>query len=227
MAEFLTTKGVSSAIEDIIRKAKNEIVLVSPYLQINKTFYQRLGEASEKNIPITIIYGKDELKSNEKDSLYRLSSLNLHYFDDLHAKCYYNEEKLIITSMNMYDFSEKNNREMGVLIEEKRDESLYQEAVAEVNSILRLSDKVRTKSISHSWSSRDLGRNPKGMGFCIRCETRVEYNPTRPYCIDCFYKWSQFENPFYSENVCHQCGEYNSSSMEKPECWNCYSSNSL
>lgn len=223
MAEFLTTKGIASEIEKIIRKAKKEIVLVSPYLKINKTFYERLGEASEKKIPITIIYGKDHLKSNEKDSLYKLSSLNLFYYDDLHAKCFYNEEKLIITSMNMYDFSEKNNREMGVLIEKKKDNNLYQEAVDEAESILRLSDKVLINNMEKSWDTeKKIGTKNKGLGFCIRCESRIDYNPDKPYCFDCFFSWNQFENPFYTENVCHHCGEYNSSSMEKPECWSCY-----
>ncbi len=33
---------------------------------------------------------------------------------NLHAKCYLNEKAAIITSMNLYDFSQVNNNEMGV-----------------------------------------------------------------------------------------------------------------
>jgi hypothetical protein len=41
---------------------------------------------------------------------------------------------MVITSMNMYEFSEKNNREMGVLVESS--EAVYQEAVTEARSIV-------------------------------------------------------------------------------------------
>ena len=36
---------------------------------------------------------------------------------NLHAKCYLNESTCIISSLNLYEFSQVNNNEMGVLIE--------------------------------------------------------------------------------------------------------------
>jgi hypothetical protein len=60
-------------------------------------------------------------------------------------------------------------------------------------------------------------------GYCIRCETRIEYNPSVPYCEDCFFIWAQFENPEYEENVCHRCGEYEATSMNKPQDRDCFS----
>lgn len=116
MAEFLTTSGTSHELENIIIDSKKKLTLVSPYLQLSKTFHQRLKDASNRGVKIVIIYGKDELKPNERNSLAELRNVELYYFENLHAKCYFNEDRMIITSMNMYEFSEKNNREMGVLI---------------------------------------------------------------------------------------------------------------
>lgn len=79
MAEFLTTNGTSYHIENIIIGAEKKLVLVSPYLQISKTFYERLKDASKKNVKIKIIFGKDELKPNEKNSLAELKNLELLY----------------------------------------------------------------------------------------------------------------------------------------------------
>lgn len=227
MAKFLTTKGVASEIENIIIKAKKEIVLVSPFLQINQTFYERLGEASEGNIPITIIYGKDDLKNRERRSLHKLKTLSLFYFENLHAKCYYNEDKLIVSSMNMFSFSEINNREMGILVKKDEDTDLYNDAVIEVKSILKHSEKEFGKYITElEQDSKQIELNDKyDSGFCIRCEKNIAYNLDKPYCIDCFYVWNEFENVNYEESVCHSCGEYNSSTMLKPECWNCYRKN--
>jgi hypothetical protein len=38
MAEFLITSGTSHHIENIIMDAKKKLFLVSPYLQLSKTF---------------------------------------------------------------------------------------------------------------------------------------------------------------------------------------------
>ena len=90
MAEFLTTNGVSFRIETIIMEARKKLVLVSPFLQLSKTFFERLKDASNRNVEIIIIYGKDELKPNERNSLAELKSVELYFFENLHAKCYFN-----------------------------------------------------------------------------------------------------------------------------------------
>ena len=232
MAEFLTTNGTSYHIENIIIEAKTKLVLVSPYLQISKTFYERLKDASNKNVAIKIIYGKDELKPNEKNSLAELKNVELFYFQNLHAKCYLNESKMVITSMNMYEFSEKTNREMGVLIDRNIDKDLFEKAVAETLSILQSAEPVQLKKserqtmpqIKPATNGFTKPKYQKQLrGYCIRCETRIDYNPDKPYCPDCFSVWAQFENPDYLENVCHRCGEYGETSMDKPQDKECYS----
>ena len=231
MAEFLTTNGTSYNIENIIIEAKNKLVLVSPYLQISKTFYERLKDASNRNVKIKIIYGKDELKPNEKNSLAELKNVELFYFQNLHAKCYFNENKMVITSMNMYEFSEKTNREMGVLIDRINDKELFDKAIAETLSILQSAEPIQLnkseRQISYqgktSENSQAKSKYQKQLrGYCIRCESRIEYNPEKPYCADCFSIWVQYENPDYIENVCHRCGEYDETTMNKPQDRECF-----
>jgi phosphatidylserine/phosphatidylglycerophosphate/cardiolipin synthase-like enzyme len=113
MAEFLTTTGVSHHIENIIKTAKKNLYLISPYLKLTKNFYERLKDASDRGVVIEIYYGKNELDFTEKQKLNQLRNVQLFFSANLHAKCFYNEETMVITSMNMYEFSEKNNREMG------------------------------------------------------------------------------------------------------------------
>jgi phosphatidylserine/phosphatidylglycerophosphate/cardiolipin synthase-like enzyme len=232
MAEFLTTNGTSYHIEKIITGASKKLVLVSPYLQISKTFYQRLSDASKRNVSIKIIYGKDELKPNEKNSLAELKNLELLYFENLHAKCYFNEQEMVITSMNMYEFSEKNNREMGVFVTRINDKGLFDNAVNETLSIIQSSEIIqlsKTKRKLFQPNNKNSNGTDKKIkpkrGYCIRCEERITYNVEKPYCRECFATWSQFENSEYEENVCHSCGEFESTSMYKPECYECYKEN--
>jgi phosphatidylserine/phosphatidylglycerophosphate/cardiolipin synthase-like enzyme len=230
MAEFLTTKGTSYHIENIMIEAKTKLVLISPYLQLSKTFYERLKDASNKNVSIKIIYGKDELKPNERNSLADLKDVELYYFENLHAKCYFNEQKMVITSMNMYEYSEVKNREMGVLIDRMTDRELFDKAVNETLSIIQSAESIELKKsrreLYHDSKKLTETKPPKYIkvvrGYCVRCQARIEYNPDKPFCVDCYSIWAQHNNRDYLENVCHRCGEFEETSMNKPQCYDCY-----
>lgn len=223
MAEFLTTNGTSYNIENIIIGSRTKLVLVSPYLQISKTFYERLKDASNRGVAIKIIYGKDDLKPNERNSLAELKNVELFYFENLHAKCYFNESRMVITSMNMYEFSEKNNREMGVLIDRIADKDLFDKAVSETLSIIQSSEKSPLKKTTRPLNTGRHKTEKKLLrGYCIRCEARINYDPEKPYCAECYSVWDQFKNSDYEENVCHRCGEYETTTMAKPQCYSCF-----
>lgn len=229
MAEFLTTSGTSYHIENIIIGANKKLVLVSPYLQISKTLLERLKDASNRGVAVKIIYGKNELNVNQKNALESLKNLELLFLENLHAKCYFNEKEMVITSMNMYEFSEKNNREMGVYITKELDKSLFEKAVAETLSIIQSSHYSPTQvsemyvyepTPTKMYSTPKTKKSKKG--FCIRCEESIPYDTERPYCWDCYNIWYQFENPHYMENICHSCGDDEDTSMSRPECYECF-----
>jgi hypothetical protein len=150
MAKFLTTSGVSHEVENIVKEAKKKLVLISPYIQINKMLLERLKIASAKGVQITFIYGKTELNLIEKKQLESIENLKLYFYPNLHAKCYFNEKLMVITSMNLYAFSEKNNREMGILINKVDDIEVFNDAVEEALSIVKSAQK---KSITRKGTS--------------------------------------------------------------------------
>ena len=54
-----------------------------------------------------------------------------------------NEELCIVASLNLYEFSQVNNNEMGVLIRRTDDADLYKDAYEEAQRIIRISEEVR------------------------------------------------------------------------------------
>ena len=52
-----------------------------------------------------------------------------------HAKCYLNEQRAIICSMNLYEYSEINNIEMGILITKKEDPVAFRSLMDEINHL--------------------------------------------------------------------------------------------
>ena len=73
------------------------------------------------------------------------------------------EELCIITSLNLYEFSQVNNNEMGILIQRSEDSQLYKDAYEEAQRIIRISDEVRISlervvvSDSGTNTTRDTG----------------------------------------------------------------------
>ena len=236
MAKFLTTDGISSEITNIIKNARSQVTLITPYLKLSDKLFERIKDADRQNKKINLVYGKDELKPDEKSKLQQLDNLSLYFSKDLHAKCYYNEESMIIASMNLHEYSQKNNWEMGLLIDKETDNRLFSDALEEVKLIINSADKIKSgstsvvgdivkgfKSIGDSATKDDSRRTTKP-GFCIRCRAPIPYNESRPYCDDCLSKWQKGGgNPDYRERngKCHACGKPAPAKMREPLCRSC------
>jgi len=141
MAKFLTTSATTYVLEQLIVKASKRVVLVSPYLQFNKRIKQLIEDRTAQGIQFHIVYGKSKLKPAEKVWLTTTAGIQLYFSKDLHAKCYLNEASCIITSMNLYEFSQVNNDEMGVLLTAKSDKEAFSDATAEALRIIRAAKK--------------------------------------------------------------------------------------
>ena len=134
MANFLTTTQISAEIENLIKYAKNEIVIISPYLKVNQRLQDFMDDANRRKIRFTFIYGKSDMRAAEREWINSLSNTMVGFVPNLHAKCYLNENTAIVTSMNLYEFSQQNNDEMGILMTNKTDSKLFQDVHAEATS---------------------------------------------------------------------------------------------
>lgn len=143
MAKFLNTSATNYFLEELIKDAKDRLVLVSPFLKLNDRIKELLADKNRLKIDVRIVYGKSELQPQEIDWLRGLTYIRTSFCKNLHAKCYLNEELCIITSLNLYEFSQVNNNEMGILIRRSEDGQLYKDAYEEAQRIIRISDEVR------------------------------------------------------------------------------------
>ncbi len=207
--EFLTTKGIAASVEKIIRNASDFIVIVSPYVKIDKTYIDRLCEAEKNGVEIDIIFGKEDMRDFEKEKFQNFHNINTYFLENLHAKCYLNESTALITSMNLYGYSEQNNREMGIEIDKDRNYELYCEIIKETNSIKDSAElyQINRRSYNRTASSfRVYDSRKYNQGYCIRCRNQVEIDIENPLCPNCYSVWSLYGNADYPENFCHKCG---------------------
>lgn len=143
VAKFLNTSATNYYLEEMIKTAKDRLILISPFLRLNERIKELLEDKDRLKIDVRIVYGKSELQPEEVNWLKGLSYVRTSFCKNLHAKCYMNEESCIITSLNLYEFSQVNNNEMGVFIDRQNDTDLYKDAYEEAQRIIRISDEVR------------------------------------------------------------------------------------
>lgn len=227
MVDFLTTTGISFHLEAIIKKADEKLILVSPYLRINERIRELIEDKNRMKINIIVIYGKNELQPDEQNWLRSLDFVRTGFCKNLHAKCYLNEKEALVTSMNLYDFSQQNNNEMGIYVSKEKDTEVYDEINKEVMRLFRVSEelKVTVEKIPRQEVDKPNMNTPSVTGFCIRCKKEIKQDPLSPYCKDCFTTWNKFGNEEYQEKVCHICGNDAKSSKKKPICYKCYKKN--
>ena len=127
-----------------------------------------LEDKNRLKIDVRVVYGKSELQPQEIEWLRGLTYIRTSFCKNLHAKCYMSEEVCIITSLNLYEFSQVNNNEMGILILRSEDGPLYKDAYDEAQRIIRISDEVRislervSSESSPSGNEGDKGHEAEG-----------------------------------------------------------------
>ena len=236
MAKFLTTTGISAELERIIKDANDRLVLVSPFLKINENLKLLLADKNNFKIDIRVIYGKNELQPAETKWLRSMTSIKTSYFKNLHAKCYMNESSAIITSMNLYEFSQVNNAEMGILVRKDEDPSLFNEISDEVRHLIRNSDDItfeveivtpeaKSRKEKRTGPVSQPSRTKKSstlQGHCLRCGSQIPFSVVRPLCEKDYRSWARYENNEFVENHCHSCGNEHVTTYAKPLCRTCW-----
>ncbi|WP_420590306.1 phospholipase D family protein [Bacterioplanoides sp.] len=146
MSKFLTTAMINAYLEELIKKTNSDLILVSPYLKFSNKIKELLSDMEGSGLRVSIIYGKEVLKAESAQLTWVKSQphIDLYFYRDLHAKCYLNSSNAIVSSMNLYEFSQVNNFEMGVLLSKKVDNDAFDDCFDEVQRLLRISNKVES-----------------------------------------------------------------------------------
>lgn len=236
MAEFLTTTGVSYRLEQIINNANERLIIISPFLKINARIKELLEDRDRSKIDVIhVVYGKNELQPEENIWLESVASIRTSFLQNLHAKCYLNEKEALLTSMNLYEFSQQHNHEMGIIVSREEEPDLYEKIYEESRRIIRTSEEIRVtvarveavddendENEKVPEPERPVSRNAPENGFCIRCRGDLPVNPAQPYCRRCYTSWKRYENQEYEEKHCHTCGNEHAATLLKPVCRACY-----
>lgn len=220
MAKFLNTTGVSYQLEELIKSTKERLVLISPYLQFTDRIKEHLSNLNIQKRDIRVVYRENKLQLEENNWLESQIGIRTSLCKNLHAKCYINENAAIITSMNLYEFSQQNNNEMGIWLTKADDADLYKDTFEEVQRLLTISEEIRVtvkkvaadtppKTEKKTVEPKQLGSksSEKLTGFCIRTGISIPFDIEKPLSYEAYKKWNEYGDPDYPEKFCHFSGE--------------------
>jgi hypothetical protein len=163
MGKFLNTEAIITEFKKILDRAKFEVVIITPYLNLSESLICKFLELNNKGVEILLIHRDDKLDEGTKQKIRSIPNLTTMHHPTLHAKCYFNENRMIISSFNLLEYSEKNNREMGVLLiceGEGEDDvfslddfQIFDDCLIEVKKIVKSSDIIqRSNKIKDEFS---------------------------------------------------------------------------
>lgn len=158
MPRILDTDETTTWISHISEDAKRHILIISPYLKINQRLRRILEVADSKGVGIYMVYGKRKLEQETMDWMKGLRHSNIAFVPNLHAKLYMNEDDAVMSSMNLYEFSQVNNEELGIHFSSKDDKALFKDLTSHALRIISRAEREHGQ-----WDLRTIGRPVNGV----------------------------------------------------------------
>jgi hypothetical protein len=122
MAEFVKGNQLNAELEKIFEKAEEQLIIISPFIKIHSRLIDVLKSKKDNHkLKIIVVFGKNEdnltksLSKDEFDFLKDFPNIEIKYEPRLHAKYYANESSAMLSSMNLYEYSQNHNIEFGIL----------------------------------------------------------------------------------------------------------------
>ncbi|RZK39900.1 MAG: hypothetical protein EOO90_17140 [Pedobacter sp.] len=163
MIKFLDGDAISAKIIQTIREANEYLTLVSPYVKLNNKVKSELTylAKTKPSVEIKVVFGKNDknpnksLSNDDFEFLKTLENIRISYVKELHAKIYCSEDRLMLTSLNLHEFSQAYNFEAAFVIENSKSiigslvntksDLAWDEALAFVDQITESSTPVYNK----------------------------------------------------------------------------------
>ncbi|OBY65983.1 phospholipase D-like domain-containing protein [Polaribacter vadi] len=147
--KIINPNEIGSKISTLISESQEKIVVVSPYLGLStwKKILINLKKAKERNVEIKFYYR--EIK--DKD-FYVLKALGVSLFqiDGLHTKLYFNESRVIVSSMNLYESSDLYSTDIAIYFDETEDyNKIYNYFIKYIDCKSSTKEVIKKKNIEN------------------------------------------------------------------------------
>ena len=239
-----TDNDITGQVVRVIREARENLAIVSPYVENVPHVEQAIVEAKEYGATITAFVRKDgdvEGGNNGKTALewFRLNDIEIVGVPHLHAKFYMNENEAVVTSMNLLKSSWLGSLELGIVVTGDAHRQLveYLKTLRRVSGAPELPTKPsffnklrkpRAKAAQKKSTKKTTAAVAEG--YCIRCGdplSNAEAKAKKTLCRNDYLAWAEYKNEEYPEKFCTTCGKSRKTSFLYPQCRPCFDENPL
>ncbi len=236
MAEALDTHALNMAISDMIDNAKTRLFIISPYLNIYHNLRKAIELADKRGVNTVVIYRKVDDNSDVIQWLASLNHIFIGHSNNLHAKYYGEDSAAIITSMNLYEYSQVNNEELGIFIRSKEDIEAFYDMVYFVQRILEHCETiyatikcvfVEEKKIISKIPNYRFSMLEEPINNIVIEEMdpepplETEENTLRGFCIRCGKKIDLDSETYYCDACYTRWKQYNNPNYQEKYCHIC------
>lgn len=207
MIKFLDGDAINAKIIETIKQADEYLLLISPYIKLTERIKSEISYlvSYKPDVEIEVVFGKNSdnpiksLNATDLDFLKTLPNIRISYVQELHAKIYCSEDRLMLTSMNLHQFSQANNYEAAFVIEggkfmsgllNNSSNQAWAEALDFVNKII--SKSILVYSRGYVYKTTFLGfmeeltgseKEDNSDDFFKKNKPKLINNPNNGFCI--------------------------------------------
>jgi hypothetical protein len=219
-------------IKDYIRDLQpgDQMYLVTPYIRLDEKIKETLEEAANRGAKLTFLVRKDA-ERNPKDCEFLANHrLDVYEHKYLHAKIYWTPFVALVTSINLYDFSDRKSREIGVRLTSKKEIQDLKEIIEKwiaksdrisLATLMNIPVKTEFKVEKSVGTLIEPEKKASFQSVCIRGGEPIPYDRKKPYCPKHYYEWAETKDRRQLEVYCHRCGGKFASSLAEPICEMC------
>lgn len=183
--KLLQPASLSGEILTLLDEADRKLIIVSPYVKIDKWFKlkKKLESAIMRNIEIEF-YIREDNNSFESFEQVRIFGIEPIGIPDLHTKLYMNEKNAIVTSMNLLLNSDTNSLDIGYKTETEKE---YAELLEYYNRYINKNATSVMRGPSLAWRDQLYESLSKNFGnVSMNCQNNLLQIQTKSNTYDCF-----------------------------------------
>lgn len=154
MAMVFNGKTTFDAVVSLLDSSEECVCLITPYFDFPRKIIDAILSAKDRGIKVIVVarskFDKDNnitsataryFKSEQYQEL-KDNNIQLCFCKNLHTKCYFNENKCIVSSMNLLEGSSENF-ELSFRFDWENDSAIMSSIMREVNEVLKNVDNFK------------------------------------------------------------------------------------
>jgi phosphatidylserine/phosphatidylglycerophosphate/cardiolipin synthase-like enzyme len=216
--EVIAGPRVSVDVLELIERAQDKLLLVSPYFKPWGRLEQSIQNAvMARGVDTTLLLrgGRDRKKQYNAAKPIEEAGAHLVFLKRLHAKVYLSESEAVLTSMNLLESSALDSWEIAMRISKDKDAGIYEDVVAQC-------EKMMLQAAQAAAREKVSSMREKMAGFGTELFSAVTSGPSKGQAATKDSPKSSKSASSGEKGSCIRCAKSIKLDIKRPLCKSCW-----